>query len=161
MNNLDPLAALRPLHAPPAISWWPPAPGWWLLLLIGLLAILLGFWWWWRNAPQRAALRELDRLNARVSDPMRLAAAINRLLKRYALLCWPRRATAALSGEAWLAFLDAHGGQGAFRQGPGRRLLDQPYASATSADLSSDPEQATFVQVVRRWIKTNRPGMRK
>ena len=38
MNNLDPLAALRPLHAPPAISWWPPAPGWWLLL--AALAIL-------------------------------------------------------------------------------------------------------------------------
>ena len=38
MNAADPLAALRPLHLPPAVGWWPPAPGWWLLAALALLA---------------------------------------------------------------------------------------------------------------------------
>ncbi|MDP7406676.1 MAG: DUF4381 domain-containing protein, partial [SAR324 cluster bacterium] len=32
--NQDPLAALRDVHLPPAVSWWPPAPGWWIIFFI-------------------------------------------------------------------------------------------------------------------------------
>jgi hypothetical protein len=161
MNDMDPLAALRPLHAPPAISWWPPAPGWWLLLAFLLLATLLGIWWWRSNAPKRAALRELKSMQSLVQDPVQQAAAVNRLLKRYALLCWPRHETAALSGEAWLAFLDAHGGKGRFTQGPGQLLMSQPYATAESADSTTTPDQAAVFRLVRNWLKANRPRVRK
>ena len=43
--NQDPLAALRDIHLPPAVSWWPPAPGWWIIffIILGLLALL--FWY--------------------------------------------------------------------------------------------------------------------
>ncbi|MGD8589525.1 MAG: DUF4381 domain-containing protein [Chromatiales bacterium] len=157
MNGMDPLAALRPLHAPPPISWWPPAPGWWLLLLLLLLLILLAIRWWRHNAPKRAALQELKALAKSAPDPLRQAAAVNRLLKRYALVCWPHSETAALTGEAWLAFLDAHGGKGEFVNGNGRLLATQPYAAPNSVESFGVTEQTKLMHLVRRWIRVNRP----
>lgn len=143
----DPLAALRPLHAPPAVSWWPPAPGWWLLALLAVVVAMSVFFWWRKTAPRRAALRELEALAA---QPLQQAASINRLLKRYALRCWPAAGTASLSGENWLRFLDEHGGNGAFQRGPGRVLLTAPYSAETCAVEG-------LVGPCRRWIKANRP----
>lgn len=145
---IDSLIGLRPLHEPPPVSWWPPAAGWWLLALCILLLLLA--WWrrYLRSAPQRAALRELALLAA---DGSAGPAAINRLVKRYALVCWPDAPVAAISGREWLAFLDRHGGNGEFAQGPGLVLLDAPYRR----DTGHSPE---LVPLVRRWIKYNRPG---
>ena len=85
----DPLAALQPLHPPPAVSWWPPAPGGWLLLLMLGMLILLLLWWRKPTAAQRAALTELRALSSSTGQPARQAAALNQLLKRYALACFP------------------------------------------------------------------------
>lgn len=159
MNATDPLAALRPLHAPAPISWWPPAPGWWLLLVIGLLLVLLGVWWWKRNAVKRAALRELKQMQTLHEEPAQLLAAVNRLLKRYALVCWPASQAAGLTGQAWLEFLDAHGGKGDFAKGPGQLLLTQPYASSSAHQTSAiDPHAESIIPMARRWIRGNRPG---
>lgn len=144
----DPLDALRPLHEPAAISWWPPAPGWWVLLLF-LLFVLLVFWRWKRATLQRAALRELKLLASKINTSQQ-AAAINQLLKRYALVCWPAAEVAALTGESWLKFLDRHGGNGAFSQGPGRVLLTLPYY-----DVNQHNEE--LISLAYRWIKTNSP----
>ena len=43
--NQDPLAALRDVHLPPAVSWWPPAPGWGGILFIILVLLALLFWY--------------------------------------------------------------------------------------------------------------------
>ena len=161
MNGMDPLAALRPLHAPPPISWWPPAPGWWLLLVILTLVILLLIRRWRHNAPKRAALRELKTLALAEPGPLRQAAEVNRLLKRYALVCWPQSETAALTGEAWLRFLDAHGGKGAFTGGSGQILASQPYAAPDSLDASTLTQSESLFRLVRRWIKRNRPKGKK
>jgi hypothetical protein len=147
----DPLAALRPLHAPPPIPWWPPAPGWWLLgvLLLGLLVLTLAALWRWRRrtAPRRAALAELRALPAGGE----LAGPVNRLLKRYALACFPRERVAGLSGRAWLAFLDEHGGEGRFRKGPGRVLANGPYGP------DEPDEDPALLALARDWVRRNRP----
>ncbi len=156
----DPLAALRPLHAPPPIPWWPPAPGWWLLLLFLVVSALLLLWWWKSRALQRVALRELKAMEPLGENPIQQAAAINRLLKRYALVCWPGADVASLTGEAWLEFLDAHGGNGDFTRGPGRALLTLPYAVKGNSPLLI-PHSSFIIQMVRRWLKANRPGRRR
>jgi hypothetical protein len=117
------------------------------LLLLGALAIA---WYRRRRGPRDAALRELARLRRGAGSPAQRLGALNALLKRYALVCWPRQQVAGLSGEAWLRFLDAHGGGGQFLHGPGRVLADAPYAPG--AEL----EPAVF-DLARRWIKANRP----
>ncbi len=146
----DPLDALRPLHAPPPVSWWPPALGWWVLALIMIAFLVLLYRHWRRMAPRRAALRELKVLEKQINSEPKIVAILNRLLKRYALVCWPSSAVAALTGDQWLVFLDAHGGNGQFRQGCGRLLATSPYRDEP---LQHDE----LVSLARRWIKKNKP----
>lgn len=113
---------LLPLIAPLPVGWWPPAPGWWLLA--ALLPLLgWGLWRLRRHLPRRtiatrgeapldplreAALAEL----AALAKPYGRASAgpwlqaINGLLKRVCRARWPDSGSHALSGRAWLAFLD-------------------------------------------------------
>jgi len=150
----DPLAALRPLHAPPRVPWWPPAPGWWIVLSLAILALVIFIWWRKRGAVQRAALHELHTLAPLTDRPVAQAAAVNRLLKRFARARWPDTEAASLTGEAWLSFLDEHGsGDYSFTRGPGRVLETLPYGDA-SAKAGNDDE---LIATARRWIKSNGP----
>ena len=155
--SLDPLAGLRDYHLPEAVSWWPPAPGWWLLLALLLLVVLALSWWMVRlrrcRAAARQAAHELKALRAALTEQRDSAAFIrglSRLLRRYALAAFPGETAAALTGEDWLAFLDAHGGDGRFRDGPGRQLVEAPYRPA--ADVAADE----LADLVRDWIRRNR-----
>lgn len=141
----DPLAALRPLHAPPPVAWWPPAPGWWLLAGLVLLGAAVTWWLRRRTALRRAALAELRRLERSELDDTRLAAALNRLLRRVALARFPRTEVAALYGEAWLRFLETRAA--GFLHGPGRVLATAPYA----ADCTL--QRAALLELVRQWIR--------
>ena len=157
----DPLAELRGYHLPDPVSWWPPAPGWWLLaLLMAGLLVLMAIWLlriWRQNrvarAAPRAALDELAALRAaytREGDVAAYARGLSRLLRRFALARFPRRAVAGLSGEDWLAFLDAHGGEGRFQAGPGRELLAAPYRPAGELAVGE------LAALVEEWIERNR-----
>lgn len=150
MMDADPLAALRPLHAPPPVGWWPPAPGWWLALIIATTTIYLIYRYYKRMAPKYTALKELELLNTNRNTIDQPVAVLNQLLKRYALACWPAETVAVLSGQAWLDFLDAHGGNGQFSHGPGRALQFAPYQKQ-SADLDQ------LIALARRWISANTP----
>jgi hypothetical protein len=39
MNPTDPLAQLRDIHLPEAVSWWPLAIGWWLVAIVCILGL--------------------------------------------------------------------------------------------------------------------------
>lgn len=151
MTANDPLAALKPLHDPSPIPWWPPAPGWWLMLLLIVLASLLLFLYRKKMAPRRAALAELKALELDGTSSALKAGELNRLLKRYAMICRP--GAESLTGEAWLAYLDEHGGRGEFAGQTGRALLTLPYG-----DGGAFPDE--IFSLARRWIKSNRPGGR-
>jgi len=148
---VDALAGLRGWHLPEPVSWWPPAPGWWTLA--ALVTLLAGAAAWWglslyrSRAAARAAkveLRQLRDLFQRDGDVSAFARGLSRLLRRYAIARFPRRQVAGLTGGDWLGFLDAHGGGGRFRGGPGRVLAEAPYrpieqiAAGELADLVED-----------------------
>jgi hypothetical protein len=106
----DALAALRDIHLPEAVSYWPPAPGWWAVLaataVASAVACLLVRQR--RRSAHRAALvrlAEVKRCFQDDGDTRRLAAALSNLLRRVALLRFPRRDVASLYGEQWLGFL--------------------------------------------------------
>jgi len=124
----DPLAALRPIHSPPPVSWWPPAPGWWILALTLCLLIALSVWWFRKRRMRRAVLRELHELenNAALSD-REFAAAVSILLKRYLAWCSPGQHALSLSGRPWLQFLEESSGLSGFVSGPGSVLGNEVY----------------------------------
>jgi hypothetical protein len=102
---------LRDIHLPPA-HWWPPAPGWWLLAAVLLLAAVGIAWWLRRSArgtPMRAALREIDALeaaHARDGNTAHLAEGASRLMRRVARRVAPD--AAAHAGALWDAFVGSH-----------------------------------------------------
>ena len=149
MNESGPV--LRDIHLPADPSWWPPAPGWWLLL-----AVLLGATWWlarvWRQRLRRRrwrrhVLAELEAIATQFAadaNRQRLLADLSRQLRRASLLFDPT--AAALSGEAWLRFLDSHGGTDQFEHGVGRVLLNGPWQAAAEFD------PAALLALVRKWF---------
>jgi len=144
--NADWLSQLAPARAPAPPSWWPPAVGWWLLavLIFVLLATSIQWWRFSRSARRRrlrrAAIAELARIRA--LDAADQAAAIQRLMRRYALTTYGATAVAKLSGDAWLRFVQTHGGAG-FNGADGRAFLAAAFGKADSApetDWSSAAE---------------------
>lgn len=153
---------LAPDRAPPPLGWWPLAPGWWAVM--GLLLVALALVMWLRTRRQRpsvkrwqrVALRELAQLQA-TRDDATLARGVQQLLRRYAIARYGRETVAALSGEAWIAFVVGHGGSD-WAGDSGRALLRCAYggeatthgAPATPADRERWLQGArAFVQCVK------------
>jgi hypothetical protein len=144
--NADWLAQLAPARAPAPPSWWPPAAGWWILFgLILALAAASILWWRFsagarRRRVRRAAIAELNRI--RSLDEADRAREIQRLMRRYALTAYGATAVAKLSGDAWLRFVQAHGGAD-FGGTNGDRFLAAAFGKAPSnsdTDWSSAAE---------------------
>jgi hypothetical protein len=145
---------LRDIHLPPDPPWWPPAPGWWALLfcvLAAAAALLL------LRARRRRRLRsalhlaksELARLRATPHpDPQRQVQEISVLMRRAAISLYPRRETAALTGDDWLSFLDGILEDAPFRRGPGRILADAPYRPAVQPE-----EIAPLLDLCGQWLE--------
>ncbi len=144
--NSDPasLHNLREIILPPPVPWWPLAPGWWLLfaaIAVAALAFAFRLFRWWRvNAYRRAALREL----AIAGD----VTAIAEVLKRTALVAYPRKNVAALSGAAWLAWLAETGGQPVSAT-VAETLTRGVFANHDDSDISEEPAFAAD------WIRSH------
>lgn len=143
------LDQLYDIAEPPPVSMMPATWAW--AVLAGLLLALLAFglWAWLRHrrrtAYRRAALAELRALapDLVAGDPAALAP-LDRLIRRTALVAFPRPEVATLTGEAWIAFLDRTGGTFA----PfGPALATGPYAPDPPAF-----DGAALLAAGRHWI---------
>lgn len=153
----DPLASLRGYHLPEPVSWWPPAPGWWVLALVILLAGAALIWWALRRHRRRAAARQalgelgvLRESLATGGDKALFVRELSKLLRRYALAVFPQREVAALTGAAWLDFLDRHGGNGRFSSELGQQLAAAPYRPQVQVAAEE------LAALVGDWIRHNR-----
>lgn len=102
------LSGLRDIHLPPLPSVWPLAWGWWALAGIAVL-ICVAVWLLMKKKRMNAkkyALREIDSLCQKYAeDPHRLASELSLLLKRVALIRFPREQVAGAYGKQWREFL--------------------------------------------------------
>ncbi|MBS7543962.1 DUF4381 domain-containing protein [Ancylobacter oerskovii] len=148
MTDQADLSRLADIVVPPPVPWWPPAPGWWILLAALLAAILIllaaGSRHYRRNAYRREALAALDRLGT-VSDAAGIAA-VSAVLKRTALVAYPRRQVASLTGGEWLAFLERTSGRGDFAA--------LGFAGALSGGPAGDG--AALLAAARHWVRRHR-----
>ncbi len=144
-NLVELLDMLKPIPEPEPISMWPATEGWiWLGLTI--LALLIWAGWrarrhWRANAYRRAALAELD---AAGDDP----AAIAAILRRAALVAYPRRAVAGRLGADWLEFLDRTCPGAGFAGPDGERLVTAPWKAA--------PPSPDLARRARHWLKRHK-----
>jgi hypothetical protein len=150
------MSNLEEIELPERVLFTPETIGWYLLagaLALGLLWVGWRFWRRWRaNAYRREALAELKEIE---TAPERLPA----LLKRVALVAYPRAQVAELSGDAWLGFLDGTLGTTDFSSGSGHWLPELAYDPG-AADRISQKERKDLFVLARRWIQKHHPAER-
>jgi Domain of unknown function (DUF4381) len=139
------LANLRGLALPPPVSWWPPQPGWWVLLAgllcLGALGLLRCVKRYQANAYRRAALRELRNIERRPAAGRAVPLAM--LIKRVALVAYPRAEIAGSTGAAWAGFLAM----------PGNAAEVLRRASLDRARPLSEDEAKAVLAATGRWIR--------
>ncbi len=135
---------------PPPVSLWPQTIGW--LVVAGFVcgvAMIVGAHAWVRyrrNAYRRAALRELAAIEAdSAGDARARAARVAGVVKRAALVAYPRPEVAGLYGAEWRAFLERSAGTRLDPVGLAG-FGDAAYRDGTAADL------APMLGVARAWI---------
>lgn len=154
--DAEPLAKLRDIHLPAPISWWPLAPGWYLLALVGLFSVVALILVIRRHyLGKRAKLASLRLLSQYYEEYQRGATSqetsmkISELLRRVAMVYFPREQIASLQGRAWLDFL-ARNVRGADFYAFYDCLLELPYQPAKEKDLQA------FFSGAKIWIKERR-----
>ncbi len=153
MDNQSALASLRDIHMPAPIGWWPPAMGWIILGVVVILILfgIIGFAIHYviNSRAKRQALRVLASYQeAYLKQPRTqlTSARISELLKRVALVYYPREQVASLVGDEWVAFLNKTGKQLDFNS-VSVLLLECPYRPSAKHDLSP------LFHLAQQWIK--------
>lgn len=153
MAKVDALAQLKDIHLPLPIGWWPLAPGWYGVMIL-VLIVSAGIVTLVRRRrrtrqPKKQALALLQVYTAQYTQDYnaQLASArISELLKRVALVYYPRQQVASIHGQAWIQFLNQTGSKVDFE--PVKDLLlDVPFKPNEQTDLQPLIKQAQL------WIK--------
>jgi hypothetical protein len=153
LNLPELLDRMHGLAMPEPVPWLPQTPGWWIVLG-WLVAVLLLVAWQVarrrrRNRYRRDALAELRAIETDSrTDPAVAAQRIAGVLKRTALVAYPREQVAALYGSDWARFL--------------RESSDDDPQVAGDADLLAtaayrpDTDPKALAGPARRWIRRHR-----
>jgi len=138
------LSGLHDFITPAPPLWMPQTIGWYVLFAVlaalVLFLIVRGMRHWWKNRYRREALREIQ------SAPL---AELSEILKRTALITWPRSRVASLTGKSWLDFLADSSGLRDFESAPGDRI---EIAAISNTSSNSNDEQR-LRQLASDWVK--------
>ncbi len=141
---------MHDLVRPEPIAWFPETMGWWLvagwLLAIGLLAAGHGIVEWRRNRYRREAIKLLDAIDSGAGNAGPLVASV---LKRTALVAYPRQQVASMHGTTWANFLSSSSGHDPVVE----RAAADLAAAAYRPDLNRDGD--ALIGPARRWIEVH------
>jgi hypothetical protein len=148
----DALAQLKDIHLPDAISWWPLAPGWYGLMVLALLfACALIYLIYKHHHNALAKKQALVLLNSYIMqyekdrNAQLASARISELLRRVALVYYPRHEVASLHGDAWVEFLNQSSKKINFNPVKSM-LLESPFKTAETINLNP------LIQRTKAWI---------
>ncbi|MCP4432906.1 MAG: DUF4381 domain-containing protein [Gammaproteobacteria bacterium] len=152
------LLQLKDIQAPQSPGWWPLAPGWWLLLAISCLSIAM---WLVVKHKRRQGYFQLAsvQLHHLASDydsngnHQQLLLGLSYWIRQVALLAFPDRRVADLTGESWVSFLDEPMTSHEFTQGPGYVFAGGVYAS----DI--DVEAGQLLDLCQSWLHSVKPQL--
>jgi len=125
-------------------SAWPLAPIYWLILVLFTLLIGISVWLIKRHIKQQKIIKKALLALQGIKQNPGSFTQLNQLMKGIALQYYPRTEVAALSGESWLQFLQAHSKNTLFNDKEiFCRRLYQEDSSCTEKDIKQ----------VQQWIK--------
>lgn len=153
MTKTEPLAQLKDIHLPAPVGWWPPAPGWYFVLALIVFFISFISYRAYKHygyaLAKKQALILLDRYQEHYERDHNVpltSAHISELLRRVALVYFPRTQVASLHGEAWLQFLNQTS-KGIDFNSVRTLLLDAPFKKGNTQDLGP------LFSKAKLWIK--------
>jgi len=159
------LIGLHDIVAPEVVSWAPQTAGWYVLAGIVLVATAYAAH---RLRVRRAAYRyraealaELDEIARDTEVATHRSESLRRippLLKRVELSVTRREDAAALTGDAWLDFLDGAYESSGFREGPGRILPVLAYGAPRTVEAVTEREITALLDLTRHWLESHDPA---
>lgn len=153
LNLSELISLMHDLAMPEPVPWIPATPGWWILFswLIGTVLVATAAVVKRRrlNRYRREALAELTAIeNESESSPGETAQRIAVLLKRTALVAYPRDQVASLFGADWARFLKDSTNND-------RHIVAAADKLAVAA-YQSDCDSKMLCKPARRWIRLHR-----
>ncbi|MDL5027615.1 DUF4381 domain-containing protein [Vibrio sp. TMPB1044] len=151
---------LSPAIAPDAPTWWPLAWGWWAVIVIAITLIALVFFIVKRRKnnqlPKQEALSYFS--NSQSLNALSPSTAQD-IVRQAALSYFPREKIAGLSGDDWLAFLDAQLAKPLFaaKQSQWQQAL---YQDATLMTDEQKKAQQQLVNDCEIWLRKALPPKR-
>ena len=147
------LNLMHGLVMPEAVPWLPQSPGWWIVLGWLLAVLFLAAWQVVkrrrRNRYRREALAELRAIEAESGiDTARSAQRIAAVLKRTALVAYPRQDVAGLYGAEWARFLTESAGND--------RQIAEASDDLAAAAYRPGVDPSALGRPARRWIRRHR-----
>ncbi|BCA97019.1 membrane protein [Legionella antarctica] len=153
MAKADALAQLKDIHLPESIGWWPLASGYYVLIFFILfLIITLIYVTYKRHANALAKKQALQLLKSykeqyeKDQNAPLASARISELLRRVALVYYPRSEVASIIGDAWVEFLNQTS-KGIDFKPVKSMLLDSPFKTSETVNLKP------LITRAQRWIK--------
>jgi len=113
---------------------------------------------WRRNRYRREALAALAQLEAQLGDAAQRDSALRAvpaLIKRCALVAWPRARTASLSGPDWVTFLGAHT-TGRLDPALQRLLAEGEYHPPGGMQAVDAAQAKAILAGARQWVSSHR-----
>jgi hypothetical protein len=147
------LDQVHELVVPEPVPWFPQTSGWWVLLgwvlAVTLFAIVAIVRRRRRNRYRREALASLDAIAAQ--SQMSAAESARRvadIIKRTALVAYPRARVASLHGVEWARFLSESSGNDS--------QVTEAAESLASAAYRPGADGRRMLQPARRWVRVHR-----
>lgn len=141
MAEVEALAQLKDIHLPEAVGWWPPAPGWYgvMVVIFGLIVLitLLAYRRYLNAQAKKQALVLLKTYIVQYEkdrNTQLMSARVSELLKRVALVYFPRHQVASIHGQEWIDFLSKTGKKIDFEPVK-TMLLDLPFKPNDKTNL--------------------------
>lgn len=158
MSIEDLLLELRDIQVPAAPGWFPLAPGWWILLAVSFFSLIVGVIYMRRRRQYnfQLAQQELRYFVSQyqdIEDKRRLLLGLSRWLRQVAILAFPEREIAGLTGHNWVEFLDETMPGSEFTGGHGYIFAGEVYAAQADIDAND------ILSLCQTWLDRVKPRL--
>ncbi|NOD87305.1 MULTISPECIES: DUF4381 domain-containing protein [unclassified Ruegeria] len=142
---VDLLDMLEPAPAPDPVSMVPQTWGWLALAALVAALIAFGFHAYFRHRRMNAYRREaLTELAVAKDNPAKIAE----IMRRTALVAFPRSRVASLHGDEWVRFLTQTSDHTHFSDVEARVLTAAPYTTV--------PASPELTKLAQQWIRSHK-----